>query len=784
MMKNTKGIEDNVTFGSKIHYWTLSFLDKQFENDYQNERIAFKRIPKQIKVLFILAAISNAVLIGLDLTSAYATDPDYTYEFYDKLFLILYIPIFLCEYIFFKIKKLSIFRGSFFTCFVYFMLFYTTSIRFHKYMKYPVLSPPMLLWNGCMLFVHIFYVRSWLVSLITYFFVFIEIITVIFSMYGKNFITRSYGYGITESLFYIILFGVFISISIYSFRTFELKERANFYFERQRKCELEKWRSLLSDLPEPVILVQSGKLTFCNNATKKYFCPYIEGSNDQVLRELEKVKSVNPPRNSIAKLIREQVRDHGSEDFNYKCHTGVVHKLQLKYVNIDPISGPSITEYIFYDITTVEELEREKVQRKCFRLLVGSASHEIRTPINAIKGVIGSLSEMFINKCQQTEITIAELAMKRLDLYVKELSILQQIEANTLQVIQEIFNPNDAVKKTMGYFAHNAEMKNLDLKVLDNSVQAIYSDKEKYELICYHLLENAFKYTHEGSITVKLTYIDETSELQTSILDTGDGVTDDQKTIFKLFSEKNDFDPSCPQDINLGLFIADSLTNSLGGVLRLQSLQGVGAKATFSIRNNCKTVNEEDVIEENNIPSSIASLSNYQWKSIKGMKSILDIVKPDMDEAPSQPLSTIQRFIAENCKCPKVLIVDDEPFNVFVLKKYMNGTGIKADVAMNGKAAIEIILKRRESCQVCATYKIIFMDINMPIMNGIVTTSKIKELINNYIIPEVPVIGVTAAVQLQEQKVIDSYKSYGFKLMCNLCFKSNSAETCREEYIY
>lgn len=764
-MKNTMGAEESSAFESKIYRWSLSFTDKAFEADYQNQRISLKRIPKQIKFLFFFSALSNVLLIGLDLTSAFVTNPDYFLAFYDKLFFVLYIPIFFCEFLFYKVRMLSILRGSFFTCFIYLMLFYTTSARYHEYMKYPVLSPPTLLWNGCMLFLHIFYVRSWLVSLATYLLVLVEILTIIFCMYGRSFIVKATGYGITESFFYVILFGMFIGISVYSFRTFEWKERANFYFEHQAKCELEKWRSLLNDLPEPVILVQSEEISFCNSAAQRFFCSHAFATNDQVFRELAKVKSAIPPKHSIADLIKGQTMEYNNEDFTYKCATGDTHKLQLKYVSIEPISGPPITEFIFYDITTVEELEREKVQRKCFRLLVGSASHEIRTPINAIKGVIESLSGTFADKSQQKEITIAELAMKRLELYVKELSILQEIEVGTLCIKQEVFNPVDAIKRIINFFMHKAEMKNVALKILDASVPSVYSDKEKYELIFYHLLENAIKYTHEGSISVKLVYSDETKTLQTSVLDTGEGVAADQKSIFKLFSERTDFDSSCPQDINLGLFIADSLTSSLGGILRLQSLQGVGTKASFSIKDKYETVSEDEVIEEDNIPNSVASLSNYQWKSIRGLKSIIDMGKPDAEEV-SQPLNTLQRLINDSCKCPKVLIVDDEPFNVFVLKKYMDGTGVEADVAMNGRAAIEAVLRRRETCSVCGTYKVIFMDINMPVMNGIVATTKIKEYIEHFAIPEVPVIGVTAAVQLEDIKVIETYKDFGFKRMC------------------
>eukprot|EP00826_Nyctotherus_ovalis_P039356 TRINITY_DN3782_c0_g4_i6.p1 TRINITY_DN3782_c0_g4~~TRINITY_DN3782_c0_g4_i6.p1 ORF type:complete len:744 (+),score=180.37 TRINITY_DN3782_c0_g4_i6:35-2233(+) len=688
---------------------------------------------------------------------------------------IMYVPMFICEYMFYRFKTLSIMRGAFITCFIYFTIFYGTSVRYYNPGKYPLISPIALLWEAFMLFVHIFYVRGWIITLITHSVVYIEILVITFLRHGRGFVLNSTFYGVASIFYYFVLFTSYIGISVYSFRTFERKGRASFFYESKARKEVGKWRALLNDLPEPVILVQDGVITFCNTATQRFFNLQPENSevrtnsNVQLIQEFDKVVSSKFACNSINNFIKNPQVVPESEGFTYRNAAGKRHKLQIKHVMIESIRGPPIIEFIFHDVTTVEELEREKTQRYCSSVLVSTASHEIRTPINAIKVVLGTLESMATNEKQQEEIRIAHASMKRLELYVKELAILQQIETGNLKLEQELFNPNDVISKTMDYFLYAAKTKGLTFKFYENDITSVCSDKEKYEIIVYHILENALKYTHEGGISIRINYSPEENSLITSIIDTGNATYNNQDFGFKLFSPSDDFDLTCPKDINLGLFLADTLAAVLGDGLKLESLLGIGTRALFTIKCNFEEVNEEDVQEENPVPKSLTTLRKHTWKSLKGLMSNMELTKPDTED---YIINSPIKMTKESCNCPKILIVDDESFNVFVLKKYLVESGLQADVAMNGKIAIETMLKRKEKCKVCRGYRLVFMDINMPVMNGIVAMSKIKDLVNVHVIPDVSVVAVTAAVQLNEPGVAERYRSYGFKRICKGCVKS------------
>eukprot|EP01022_Parablepharisma_sp_SALTPOND_P013682 TRINITY_DN1838_c0_g1_i2.p1 TRINITY_DN1838_c0_g1~~TRINITY_DN1838_c0_g1_i2.p1 ORF type:complete len:483 (+),score=34.68 TRINITY_DN1838_c0_g1_i2:129-1577(+) len=470
IMENSTANSTNSSFENGIRWWSLEFADDSIEKQYQSERISLKRVPRQIKIFFIIAAAINGTLILLDSLSAFVLSPSYQYHLYDILLLPMYVPIFMLEFVFYKWRRLSCLRGSLFTCFIYFIIFYASSSRFSESVDYPIVSPTVLLWHGSMFFIHIFYVRSWIISFVTYSIVYVEIISILFTIYGGRFFEHTIAGGVIDTLYYAALFATFIGFSVYAFRTFELKERASFFCEHQAKCEMEEWKSLLNDLPEPVILAQGGEITFHNSATQKFFTLAPNANESHVLQELDRVRAVIPTNKTLSQLIKEPIPIPGGEpnsmdvkEFVYTKGTRKNYKLQLKHVAIRPTVGFPITEYILHDITTVEELEREKAQRHCFRLLVATASHDIRTPINAVQGVLDILSEKLLGTEEQKELRVAKIAVKKMELYVRGLAFLQHIEVGTLEMEKETFGVKEVVDQVVDYFAPAVEMKGIKI---------------------------------------------------------------------------------------------------------------------------------------------------------------------------------------------------------------------------------------------------------------------------------------------------------------------------------
>jgi CheY-like chemotaxis protein len=97
----------------------------------------------------------------------------------------------------------------------------------------------------------------------------------------------------------------------------------------------------------------------------------------------------------------------------------------------------------------------------------------------------------------------------------------------------------------------------------------------------------------------------------------------------------------------------------------------------------------------------------------------------------------------EKCSCHKLLIVDDDQMNLYILKNYIVSLNIPADFASNGQEAVEYILARAQ-LPCCHRYTLVFMDINMPVMSGPEAASKILQHITEGVVPPTPIIALSA----------------------------------------
>ena len=116
------------------------------------------------------------------------------------------------------------------------------------------------------------------------------------------------------------------------------------------------------------------------------------------------------------------------------------------------------------------------------------------------------------------------------------------------------------------------------------------------------------------------------------------------------------------------------------------------------------------------------------------------------------PLSDSAEMIEKpmkNCMCPEVLVVDDDMFNLFTMENLFANFNFQIAKATNGEEAIEIVKKREKTrCnEECKPFKMIFMDVSMPVMDGFQTTVKLREMMKNQEISEIPIIGCTAFVE-------------------------------------
>ncbi len=131
------------------------------------------------------------------------------------------------------------------------------------------------------------------------------------------------------------------------------------------------------------------------------------------------------------------------------------------------------------------------------------------------------------------------------------------------------------------------------------------------------------------------------------------------------------------------------------------------------------------------------------------------------EEYVSSPQPRIpQAEAAVNCECPKILLVDDNESILFVLQNYLKTAGLTADEALNGQEAINKLIER-SMMDCCGNYKLVIMDVDMPLLNGIEATKLFKLKVRNGELPETPVVALSAG-QLRADQEDLFLKEIGF----------------------
>jgi len=341
---------------------------------------------------------------------------------------------------------------------------------------------------------------------------------------------------------------------------------------------------------------------------------------------------------------------------------------------------------------------------------IHNMSHEIRTPLNGILGFSELLNNSNLSKKELKEhIDVIQSSGDQLTHIIDDILEISTLETKQAKVVESQFCLNEILLKQFSIFDIKAKEKKISLilknKISDNESNII-SDKAKLTKIVANLLENAVKFTSEGSI--ELGCFLRNQKIEIYIKDTGIGIKpESQKTIFDRFAQEEKELSKNVGGLGLGLSIVKENIKLMGGEITLISKKGKGS--TFTATIPYKT--------NNNI-----TLKPKQANNIEPVNS-------------------------EKHEKYKVLIAEDEKINYLFLSMMLRNlaSDIKIIHAKNGKEAVEI-------CRINSDIDIVLMDLKMPIMSGFEATTLIKGLR-----PGLPVIAQTAySTEKDKQKAFSS----------------------------
>ena len=414
------------------------------------------------------------------------------------------------------------------------------------------------------------------------------------------------------------------------------------------------------------------------------------------------------------------IRKRLAEEKTYYINYRILNKTDTQYIQLRIVNVGNkkhISQIVLGYRRVDDEIRREMEQKQILEEALNSAnlaivaknsflsnmSHDMRTPLNAILGYTLLARKYIFDKKDLFHYLekIEGSSRQLLDLIDKALE-LSWMESNDVRIVESASNLRTLMQDLYKDMFPQALEKNISLSLdfSHTSHYDIYCDSGKLKQILIHLTSNAIKYTkNNGNVDIIVTELEmlpnHYASYQFLVKDTGIGISADfLKHIFEPFEREKNTTFSGIHGTGLGLTIARSLTEMMGGKIKAESTPGEGSTFSFILRFRLQDIPMQPM---DNTANTIAQLMNY-----------------------------------------KILLVEDNEINLEIETEILRGLGFVIETAENGEIAVE---KIKHSLP--GEYGLILMDIQMPVMDGREATRKIRQL-DTPALAHIPIIALSA----------------------------------------
>ena len=392
------------------------------------------------------------------------------------------------------------------------------------------------------------------------------------------------------------------------------------------------------------------------------------------------------------------------------------------------------------DITHRKEMEKEiLIASKAKTAFIANMSHEIRTPMNsivgfselALEGETSPKAREYLNRIIENSKSLLQIINDVLD--------ISKIESEKMEIECAPFNIKEVFASCNTATVPAAIEKGLKLHFYTDKTPGqtiLLGDSLRMHQIFVNLVSNAIKFTDIGTVRVAALLKKETETHQTilfTVTDSGIGMTPEMmKKVMEPFGQADVSITRKYGGTGLGLPIVKRLVELMGGEVKIESTKGVGSKFSFELT-------FEAIDKEDNETIATTTVGNIDKPLFSG----------------------------------EILVCEDNGMNQMVISEHLSRVGLKPTIADNGKVGLEMIDSRIKKGK--RPFDLIFMDIHMPVMDGLEAAEKIIELGCN-----TPIIALTANIMADDK---ETYRQYGMVECVGKPFTSQELWSCLLKYI-
>lgn len=378
------------------------------------------------------------------------------------------------------------------------------------------------------------------------------------------------------------------------------------------------------------------------------------------------------------------LRKKSGEEMNVYLSIGKIEKSDLQFL-VYRVRDTTAQIKAQEELIRAKEIAEAAVIAKS--RFVATMSHEIRTPLNGVIGMAHLLQQTNLSERQQEYADTIEKSGQSLMVLINDILDFSKLESGKMTLEEQRIDIREIIFEICNLLRPHAERKALVLSMeVDEGVPNYFMiDGARLKQMLLNLIGNAIKFTDKGFVKIFCTsrYIyGELHEVNIEVADSGIGIPSDKvHSLFDMFSQVDSSTSRKYGGTGLGLTISKQIAELMGGTIKVESQFKVGSK--FKIQIHAKESKIHTVTVE----------------------------KGEVD------------FPTELFANDRFLIVEDNSVNQKVLIYMLELIGLSADVVSNGKEAVDVVLKNH--------YDLLFMDVQMPEMDGLEASQKIKKVQNN-----------------------------------------------------